>query len=87
MPKKTQPIPPIPKPSKQATKPPKGSESLNLKIPANKALTAGNFQIDDDGNVIIKNKEMKALLSNKFKSARDQAASDVTVGVVVSVKW
>ena len=62
----------------------KETKSLHIELPANNTLTSEQFQIDVNGNIVIKNEALKALLKEKLQPAVNDASTNmVTVGVTV----
>ena len=62
----------------------KETKTLQIELPADNTLTSDNFKIDADGNVVIKNAALKALLKEKLQPAVNDANTNaISVGVTV----
>lgn len=58
--------------------------SIEVKLPADKDLETKHFEIDANGNVLVKNKALADVLSKNIKAGvQDPNIAAVKVGVIV----
>lgn len=62
----------------------KETKTLQIELPADKKLTSEQFEIDERGNVIIKNDALKALLKEKLEPSIDDINTKaISVGITI----
>ena len=59
-------------------------QTIEVTLPADAKLTADQFSVDADGNVLVKNTKLAEALKTQLQSAeKDPNVSQVKVGVII----